>query len=162
MRYNVTWVIDKDFKNVLMVKRTADPYKGLKNCPGGKKEHNESISDGAMRELYEETGIRNVWLHYVYTFKYLTDLTQWTIVDCFFTMLKESPMLIQEKHPLEWVSLDSDFWSDEFAGDGNIYHLKRMVEIHKEYRTAYADYIDSTLDLKGERKCQELSEPKKK
>lgn len=47
----------KDAK-VLLVKRGLPPNQGRWGLPGGKIEWGESIADAAVRELYEETGIR--------------------------------------------------------------------------------------------------------
>lgn len=44
--------------HVLVVKRGAEPGKGLWALPGGFLNQNEKLRDGAIRELVEETGIR--------------------------------------------------------------------------------------------------------
>ena len=55
-RMNVIVVFDKELKNVLMCKRTKEPYKGLYNLVGGKIEADNSLEE-AYRELEEETAI---------------------------------------------------------------------------------------------------------
>lgn len=51
------WVRSED--KLLITRRHPDKSEGLKyDCPGGAVLHGESILDGALRELYEETGIR--------------------------------------------------------------------------------------------------------
>ncbi len=44
--------------HVLMVKRRSEPGKGLWALPGGHLEMHETMLDGAIRELYEETKIK--------------------------------------------------------------------------------------------------------
>lgn len=44
--------------HVLMVERGANPGKGLKALPGGFLNVNETLLDGAVRELYEETKLK--------------------------------------------------------------------------------------------------------
>lgn len=44
--------------HVLLVKRKAEPGKGLWALPGGHLDMNETTLDGAIRELYEETKIK--------------------------------------------------------------------------------------------------------
>ena len=58
-KLNVIIVFDKNEENILMCKRSKEPYKGLFNLVGGKVEENESELDAAYRELEEETGIKS-------------------------------------------------------------------------------------------------------
>ena len=51
----VATLIVKDNK-VLMVKEKKEEVKGLLNLPAGHLESNESLIEGAMREVLEETG----------------------------------------------------------------------------------------------------------
>jgi 8-oxo-dGTP diphosphatase len=55
-RYVVGFVFDYDMKNVLMLNRIKDPYKGKFNGVGGKIENNELPYQAMIRELEEETG----------------------------------------------------------------------------------------------------------
>ena len=52
----VATVIIKDNK-VLMVKETKEEVKGLLNLPAGHLEKNETLIEGALREIKEETGM---------------------------------------------------------------------------------------------------------
>ncbi|MBF0215688.1 MAG: NUDIX hydrolase [Candidatus Omnitrophica bacterium] len=47
-------------KEILLVKRGIEPYKGEWSLPGGFMEMNESPEKAAERELKEETGIKGV------------------------------------------------------------------------------------------------------
>ncbi len=58
-------VIENDLK-VLLVKRLLEP-KGWA-LPGGFVRKEEGLEDAAERELYEETGVKNVYLEQLYTF----------------------------------------------------------------------------------------------
>ncbi len=46
----------------LLIKRGHDPYKGMMAFPGGFMEWGESCDQSAVRELWEETAVRNVSL----------------------------------------------------------------------------------------------------
>ena len=54
--------------NVLLIRRGRDPFAGQWALPGGFVDMGESLDSAAMRELEEETGIRNVYLEQLYTF----------------------------------------------------------------------------------------------
>jgi 8-oxo-dGTP diphosphatase len=53
---------------VLLVKRGVPPFVGQHAVPGGFLREGESLEEAALRELYEETGVRNVFLEQLYTF----------------------------------------------------------------------------------------------
>ncbi|HJW47990.1 MAG TPA: NUDIX domain-containing protein [Candidatus Limnocylindria bacterium] len=45
-------------EQVLLLRRTTEPNRGLWVAPGGKFDHGESPTECAVREMYEETGLR--------------------------------------------------------------------------------------------------------
>jgi 8-oxo-dGTP diphosphatase len=53
---------------VLLVKRGVPPFLGQHAIPGGFIHEDESLEAAALRELYEEAGVRNVYLEQLYTF----------------------------------------------------------------------------------------------
>lgn len=59
-------VIGNDLK-VLLIKRLLEP-KGMWAIPGGFVLKEEDLDDAAERELFEETGVSNVYLEQLYTF----------------------------------------------------------------------------------------------
>lgn len=58
---------DNDLK-LLLIKRGGTPFKGKWALPGGFVQLDESLEDGARRELQEETGLSGVYLEQLYTF----------------------------------------------------------------------------------------------
>ena len=54
--------------NVLLIERGNDPYKGCWAFPGGFLNMDESALEGAKRELYEETGMRDAYIHQFHAF----------------------------------------------------------------------------------------------
>ncbi len=54
--------------NVLLIERGNDPYKGCWAFPGGFLNMDESAIEGAKRELYEETGLRDAYIHQFHAF----------------------------------------------------------------------------------------------
>jgi len=60
-------IADKSLR-VLLVKRGVPPFQGQFALPGGFIRPYESIEDAALRELHEETGVRDVFLEQLFTF----------------------------------------------------------------------------------------------
>jgi|SRR5437773_5853492 len=56
-----------EFK-VLLVKRAFEPFAGSFALPGGFVHEDESLETAAMRELQEETGVKQVYLEQLYSF----------------------------------------------------------------------------------------------
>jgi 8-oxo-dGTP diphosphatase len=54
--------------HVLLIQRGHPPFKGMWAIPGGFVGIDESIESAAIRELEEETGVRDVYLEQLYTF----------------------------------------------------------------------------------------------
>lgn len=53
---------------VLLVRRQNEPFAGMWAIPGGFVDMDESLEEAALRELEEETGVRDVYLEQLYTF----------------------------------------------------------------------------------------------
>lgn len=64
----VIFTVQSSVLKVLLVKRKIEPYKGQFAIPGGFVLDNESLDAAALRELEEETGVRDVYLEQLYTF----------------------------------------------------------------------------------------------
>ena len=53
---------------VLLVQRGNEPYKGCWAFPGGFMNMDESAEEGALRELQEETGLKDAYIRQFHTF----------------------------------------------------------------------------------------------
>lgn len=56
-------VIFSKNKQVLLIQRNNPPFKGFWAFPGGFVDMNETLEEAVARELYEETGIKNITLN---------------------------------------------------------------------------------------------------
>jgi len=59
---------------VLLVRRSAEPFKDAWSLPGGLLNPGESPDDAAVRKLEDETGVTDVFLEQLYTFSDLDGL----------------------------------------------------------------------------------------
>jgi 8-oxo-dGTP diphosphatase len=64
----VIFTIRQDELKVLLIKRANAPFQGEWALPGGFVAQDESLEEGARRELQEETGVAGVYLEQLYTF----------------------------------------------------------------------------------------------
>lgn len=64
----VIFTIRQDELKVLLINRGLPPYQGMWALPGGFINLDESLEEGARRELKEETGVSDVYLEQLYTF----------------------------------------------------------------------------------------------
>ncbi len=65
----VIFGLDESSKlKVLLIQRALEPCKGQWAFPGGFVEMNEPLEQAALRELEEETGVKDVFIEQLYTF----------------------------------------------------------------------------------------------
>lgn len=131
-KLNVIIVYDKQEKNVLMCKREKEPYKGMFNLVGGKVEESEDELCAAYRELEEETAITkdDIRLVNVMNFEYkILDME----LELYAGKLNKDVKVVEEVNKLYWLNKDENFFDlEKFAGEGNIGHMMKQVELHKK------------------------------
>jgi 8-oxo-dGTP diphosphatase len=64
----VVFGLDEDDLKVLLIQRGVEPFRGRWALPGGFVRLDETLEEAALRELEEETGVRQVFLEQLYTF----------------------------------------------------------------------------------------------
>ena len=57
-----------DSCQVLLIKRARNPFQGFYALPGGFVDEKETLESAAIRELEEETGVRDIQLTQIHTF----------------------------------------------------------------------------------------------
>lgn len=130
-KLNVILVYNKEEEKILMCKREKEPYKGKFNLVGGKVEEGEKELDAAYRELQEETGItkEDINLKHLMNFQYeMSDME----LELYVGKLNKEKEVIEEINKLYWLDKNEDFFNvEKFAGEGNIGHMVKQVEIYK-------------------------------
>lgn len=128
--YNILAVYSRDRSRVLMCLRAKEPYKGLYNLVGGKRETGETSLAAAYRELFEETGISadDVTLTHIMDFTYKLSNV---VVEAFAGRLKRERTLTEEVNRLFWHDADNNFFDmNVYAGEGNIGHVMEQIKLH--------------------------------
>lgn len=64
----VVFGLDEEDLKVLLIQRDLEPFEGKWALPGGFVQMDETLEEAALRELREETGVKNVYLEQLYTF----------------------------------------------------------------------------------------------
>ena len=131
-KLNVIIVFNNEEDKILMCKRTKEPYKGKLNLVGGKVEKDEDELYAAYRELEEETGItkNDIILTNLMNFEYkLQDME----LEVYVGKLNKKVKLVEEINKLVWVDKNDNFFDTEkYAGEGNIGHMLKQVDIYKD------------------------------
>jgi ADP-ribose pyrophosphatase YjhB (NUDIX family) len=104
----VAATLPEDDGRVLLTRRSIDPGRGLWTFPGGFVDFGETSADGAVRETFEETGLKVelTGLHNVYSYPgapiiivYRARVTGGTLTTC------------DENDQLEWVKSADIPWA---------------------------------------------------
>ena len=64
----VVFTIQQTELKVLLIKRKKPPFKGMYAIPGGFVRDSEETHDAVLRELSEETGVSDIFLHFFNTY----------------------------------------------------------------------------------------------
>jgi len=65
---NIIFTISHDSLQILLIKRSIEPFKGERALPGGFVMENETLQQAAYRKLADETSVKNAYLEQLYTF----------------------------------------------------------------------------------------------
>ncbi|HLN21786.1 MAG TPA: NUDIX hydrolase [Bacteroidales bacterium] len=102
---------NNDDLNVLLIRRGNEPYKDKWAIPGGFIQMDETLEQGAIRELAEETGIENVHLMQLRTFSAVDrDPRGRTISVVFYTVIKSEDYTIKagdDAADIKWFSTEN-------------------------------------------------------
>lgn len=77
--------------HILLIERSRDPYKGTWALPGGFLEMDETAEEGAARELYEETHVKDVFLEQFHVFSAVNrDPRERVVTIAFYALVRQS------------------------------------------------------------------------
>lgn len=86
----VIFGFDDKGMHILLIERGRDPYKGTWALPGGFLEMDETAEEGAARELYEETHVKDVFLEQFHVFSAVArDPRERVITIAFYALIRQ-------------------------------------------------------------------------
>ncbi len=109
---------------VMLAKRNINPRKGFWNLPCGFLELNETVEEGAIREVKEETGV-DIELRYLHTVYNLPHANQVYVI-FLADMLHNQYNTTAESADVQLFELDKIPWED-VAFSSNTFALQRYI-----------------------------------
>lgn len=108
---SVVFGYDGKSLHILLIERGAEPYKGYWALPGGFVKIDETVEEGALRELAEETNIHDIYLEQFHVFSAVDrDPRERVITVVFFALVRKSDYKIiggDDAVRAEWFRTDS-------------------------------------------------------
>ena len=130
-RFVVIFLITKDYKKILMVKRNKNPYKDCWNGIGGKIEKGETEIQASIRECKEETGIelKKPKLLLTYIYPETNSMNSNTNLSVLYDFIDEEKVIENYEGIYEWkdISFALDFNNKELVGLANISQFIREI-----------------------------------
>lgn len=122
-------VKDNDLK-ILLIKRNSEPFKDMWAIPGGFVQNGETLEQAANRELFEETGVRDIYLEQLYTFgEPGRDPRGWVVTVAYIALISSDNLKLFASTDAQDVSWFSVYQKPTLAFDHEKildYSLKRL------------------------------------
>ena len=140
---------------LLLIKRGDHPYIGQWALPGGFVEMDESLDEAALRELQEETNIKNIYMEQLYTWGDIgRDPRTRVISTSYMALVDSSALEIQasdDADDAKWFTVSCKLFQEhkELTDSGYIYQrLIRLVLSNEEDELSAIVKIKKTVEGK--------------
>ncbi|MGF1533504.1 MAG: NUDIX domain-containing protein [Bernardetiaceae bacterium] len=104
------WDLNESSLRILLIERKHDPYGGYWALPGGFVDMDETTETAALRELEEETGVKDVFLEQLYTFSDVDRDPRGRVISvAYFALIRLSAhriMAASDARSARWFSMD--------------------------------------------------------
>ncbi|MBI1885319.1 MAG: NUDIX hydrolase [Chloroflexi bacterium] len=103
----VIFTVEADDLRVLLIRRSAEPFRDYWSLPGGLLAPEESLDAAAARKLQEETGVTDVYLEQLYTFSDLDG--RGSVAVSYFALVnsRRAKLARRRAWPPGWFSIES-------------------------------------------------------
>jgi len=133
--------------NVLLIKIKYGPFVGKWGVPGGRVRIDETLDEAAKRELYEKTGMKDVYLEQLYSFGELKRDPQTRIVSvAYFALVNNKNIKLKSTNKYEgigWFPVDK---LGKLAYDHN--EIVNYALLRLKYKLEYTNVVYSLLPEK--------------
>lgn len=133
--------------NILMIKRGNYPFKNKWALAGGFVMKGESTEQSAKRELFEETGLENIYLEQLYTFSEPNRDPRGWIMSCSYMALVDAQKINaqagDDAKEVEWFNVDYILKDERKTVEENV----KIIEKHYELILSSSD---DSIVLKSE------------
>ncbi len=103
----VIFTVDEGRLQVLLIRRSAEPFKDHWSLPGGRLlDRSESLQDAAVRKLDDETGVSDVFLEQLYTFSDLEDRSSIAVAYFALVDIRAVHLAVRHEWPPAWFPVD--------------------------------------------------------
>ena len=126
----VVWRDDQ----VLLIKRANPPFQGHWSIPGGKLEPGETLHDGALRELMEETGIHAEIIGLIDVFESISETNHYVMIDYAAIWHSGEPVAGDDAAEARFIACEEAL--DKLSWDMTRTALKQSREIIKRHKSA--------------------------
>ncbi len=127
---------------VLLIRRSGEPFREFWALPGGLLADGESLDAAAARKLFDETGVRDVYLEQLFTFGELTrgDDARRGVAVAYFALVQHDQVRLRETE--EWhPAMHNAHALPRLAFDNNIvvdYAIRRLRSKLEYTNVAYS------------------------
>lgn len=139
----VIFTVDEGRLQVLLVRRSAEPFKDVWSLPGGLLGAGESLENAAVRKLEEETGLGDVFLEQLYTFSNLDG--RGSIAVAYFALVDVSEALLAQRS--EWLPAWLPVASPSAEGPPLAFRNDEVIEYALQRLRAKLDYSNVAYSL---------------
>lgn len=103
-------ILDNKLK-ILLIKRNIPPFEGMWAVPGGFVKDDESLDKAAVRELQEETGVKDIFIEQLYTFGDVKrDPRQRVVTVAYYALISSENLSLKyseyEANKIDWFPVD--------------------------------------------------------
>jgi 8-oxo-dGTP diphosphatase len=158
----VVFSIISDELKILLIKRGQQPFTDMWSLPGGFVRIHEPLENAALRELEEETGIKDVYLEQLYTFGDPKRDPRGRVISVVYFALLDSTKIKpyktgeEEIIDVQWVNIEEIPHNLAFDHDEIIKYALKRLRYKLEYSSIGLELLPSLFTLAEMQKLYEI------